>query len=135
MALGQDLGRRLQTKVHPEPSPAPKAFLQCGLRSNSGLVVVYLDATAPVRGRYLSRIDGIRQDAGGPANDLRPIADLGEGLDGEAGAYWLPSISSLYAYRADGWMTVLYPVRGQSGSERRDGAVALGRRAFALTDR
>jgi hypothetical protein len=99
------------------------------------LVVVYLDATVPVRRRYLSRIDGIRRSAVGPRSRLQPVGDLGEGLDGEAGAYWLPSVSSLYAYRGEGWMTVLYPLRGESDLQRRRGAIRLGLRMSELADR
>jgi hypothetical protein len=97
-------------------------------------VVVYLDATVPVRGRYLERVDGAKNSSEGPADRLRPVEGVGEAINGEPGAYWLPSFRSLYAYRRDGWLTLLYTVEDESDAQKRAWATDLARTALALTE-
>jgi hypothetical protein len=132
-ALRGFLSREMGREVRDEARPQPQRFSQCNLRSSLGLVIVYMDSTIPVRKRYLSRVDGIKAGAHAPAGRLRPVHDLGEGIGGEPGAYWLASVSSLYAYSKDGWLTLLFSVKGWSNSRRRAVAVALARRSMELT--
>jgi len=129
--LTGELGRPVQAK----PRLKPLRFTECQLRSALGLVVVYLDATIPVRKRYLVRIHDAKVQARDAGKQVEPVAGIGEGRGGQPGAYWLPTAtSSLYAYRKDGWMTLLYGLEGESNSQRRAGAVALAKRTFELTD-
>lgn len=134
VALKQALSREAGESVEAAPRPKPERFSECQLRTKNGLVVVYIDSTVPVRGRYLSRVNGIRKGAKNAETRLHPVNGLGEGLDGEKGAYWLPSISSLYSYQADGWLTLLYTLENQSNAEKRAGAEALAERTFELTE-
>jgi len=134
IALKQTLSQELGEPVEADPRPKPERFSECGLRpKKGGLVVVYIDSTVPVRGRYLSRVNGVRKTAENAETRLHPVNGLGEGLDGEKGAYWLPSISSLYSYDEAGWLTLLYTLENESNAELRAGAEALGKRTFELT--
>jgi hypothetical protein len=133
LKLREFLVEQIGEGVEARPRPKPERFSECDLETKQGLVVVYLDSTVPVRARYLTRVNGIRKGAENPNNSLHPIQGIGEGLNGEAGAYWLPSIYSLYAYQPDGWMTLLYTREKETNAERRAGAEALARYAFELT--
>lgn len=133
LKLQKGLEGELREAVEPSPRPNPPRFSECGLRTKNGLIVVYIDSTVPVRERYLSRVDGIRKGAKNAETRLHPVGGLGEGLEGESGAYWLPSINSLYAYEPDGWLTLLYTQENQTNAERRAGAEALAHRTFELT--
>lgn len=135
LELRDFLARTRHRTVHAHSRPIPLRFTECQLRSNLGLIVVYLDATVPVRKRYLSRIDGIKAGAEDAADRLHPVPALGESSNGESGAYWVPKISTMYAYRKDGWLTLLYSVEDESNSQRRARASALARRTLELTER
>jgi hypothetical protein len=133
LRLGRELRHQLGVPVHAQPRLRPLRFTQCSLRSRRGLVVVYLDSTIPIRGRYLKRIDGDMESGGRADDHLQAIEGVGEGVEGEPGAFWLPSFRSLYAYRRDGWLTLLYSVGDESDAQKRAGATALARIALLLT--
>jgi hypothetical protein len=123
-----DLGR----KVSAQPQATPP-FSLCDLRIKEGLVVVYLDATPSIEGRYQSRVSILRKGASKPSLAPKPISGLGEPDGNLAGAYWSPQLHSAYAHRTSGWFTVFYPVE-ESGAERRAGAIRLLRKALEITE-
>jgi hypothetical protein len=131
--LARYYAKLLGEPVQANPRPMPKRFSECSLRGKKGLTVIYLDATTPVRKRYLKRIHGSEAGAQKPSQTLQPVAGLGQAREGEPGGYWLPIMDSLYVYRADGWMTLLNGLESIPDKQRRSLAEALARRTFELT--
>jgi hypothetical protein len=108
----------------------------CRLQGRGVPVTVSLDSAYAARQRYENRMaEQVQFNAADPAKVPHHIAGVGDPGADEHFASWIPAYSTLFAVRGNRWLTVAYPIAGESRPQRLAGATALGRLAFRLTAR
>lgn len=116
-----------------DPSP-PNS--RCRLEGRGIHITISLDSAHAARQRYENRmVEQVQFNAADPAKDPHHVAGVGDPAAGEHFASWIPAYSTLFAVRGNRWLTVAYPIAGESRPQRLAGAIATARLAFKLSAR
>lgn len=125
----QQTGRPVRRSGDPSPPNS-----HCRLEGHGVHVTISLDSAYAARQRYENRmVEQVQFNAAYPAKDPHHIAGVGDPAAGEHFASWIPAYSTLFAVRGNRWLTVTYPIAGESRPQRLVGAVATSRLAFKLS--
>jgi hypothetical protein len=134
-ALARMVERQTGRPVRRSGDPSPPNS-HCRLEGRGVHVTISLDSAYAARQRYENRmVEQVQFNAADPAKDPHHVAGVGDPAAGEHFASWIPAYSTLFAVRGNRWITLTYPITGQSRPRRLAGATALARSAFRLTAR
>ena len=134
-ALAAAVQRQTGKAVRESGDPTPPNS-HCRLEGRGAHVTISLDSAYAARQRYENRMtEQVQFNAADPAKDPHHVAGVGDPGAGEHFASWIPAYSTLFAVRGNRWLTVAYPIAGETRAQRLAGATALTRLAFRLTAR
>ena len=134
-ALAGTVQRQAGRTVHGGGDPTPPNS-HCRLEGRGVHVTISLDSAYAARQRYENRMtEQVQFNAADPAKDPHHVAGVGDPAAGEHFASWIPAYSTLFAVRGNRWLTVAYPIAGETRAQRLAGATAVARLAFRLTAR
>lgn len=134
-ALGKAVEKRAGRPVRRSFDPTPPNS-HCRLEGRGVHVTISLDSSYDARQRYENRmVEQVQFNAPDPAKDPHHVAGVGDPAADEHFASWIPAYSTLFAVRGNRWLTVAYPIAGESRPRRLAGASAVARLAFKLSAR
>ncbi len=108
---------------------------QCSYSAPGVVVSVSLDTASDSHQRFSNRVvEEIQFSDNDPARIPRPVKGIGDPGSENGGAVWTTSSAQLLAIRGKRLLIVDFYVRGLPDGRLRDGAAALARRAYAITD-
>jgi hypothetical protein len=124
-------GRPVRRSFDPTPPNS-----HCRLVGRGVHVTTSLDSAYAARQRYENRmVEQVQFNAADPAKVPHHVAGVGDPAADEHFASWIPAYSTLFAVRGNRWLTVAYPIAGESWPQRLAGATATARLAFRLSAR
>lgn len=130
-AVEKQTGRPVRRSGDPTPPNS-----HCRLEGRGVHVTISLDSAYDARQRYENRMtEQVQFNAPDPAKDPHHVAGVGDPAADEHFASWIPAYSTLFAVRGNRWLTVAYPIAGESRAQRLAGAIAAARLAFKLSAR
>lgn len=134
-ALAREVEQQTGRQVHRSSDHTPPNS-HCRLEGRGVHITISLDSAYAARQRYENRMtEQVQFNAADPAKVPHHVAGLGDPAAGEHFASWIPAYSTLFAVRGNRWLTVPYPVAGETRAQRLAGATALARLAFRLSAR
>lgn len=134
-ALAREVEQQTGRAVRRSGDPTPPNS-HCRLQGRGVHITISLDSAYAARQRYENRmVEQVQFNAADPTKVPHHVAGVGDPAADEHFASWIPAYSTLFAVRGNRWLTVPYPVAGETRAQRLAGATALAHRAFRLTAR
>jgi hypothetical protein len=134
-ALAATVARQTGRQVRRQSEPTPPNS-RCQIQGGGIHVSISLDTAYEARQRYSNRIDEqVQFNAADPTKVPHAVPGVGDKGAYNQYASWIPAYSTLWAVRGNRWLTVVYPVAGETRPQRLAAAAPLARQAFRLTAR